>query len=204
MLAALLASAAGLYALTDGLTAWTLDQRRENRIAAGAMSVPALDVRDQQGRGARWFGADAPADQIYLVDFIYTRCMSVCRALGAEFAQLQARIAADGMSGRIGLRSLSFDPRDDVADLAGYGREHRARLPDWAVAAAVDPAALQALLRTAEIIAIPDGFGGFEHNGGLHVVDARGRILRTFTLEAYQDAYAFARAQLAPAPGRAP
>lgn len=214
-------SGAGLYALTDGLTAWTLDQRRENRIAAGAMRLPAVAVWDQQGREAVWFGADAsdlpdarlgasasppaqssPQDAIYLVDVIYTRCMTVCRALGAEFAQLQARIAADGLSGRIGLRSLSFDPRDGVADLAGYGREHRARLPDWAVATAVDPTAMRALLREADVIAIPDGFGGFEHNGGLHVVDARGRVLGTFTLEAYQDAYAFARAAL-PAAGAA-
>ncbi|REF01989.1 SCO family protein [Cupriavidus plantarum] len=210
---ALAASALGIHGLTDGWRAWTLDQRREHRIAAGTLRLPALMVRDQAGRGVRWFGGDAGRaggdalagpDAVYLVDFIYTRCMTVCRALGAAFTQLQARIEADGLSGRIGLRSLSFDPRDEIADLAGYAGEHRARLPDWAVAAAVDPAAMHALLRDADVIAIPDGFGGFAHNGGLHVVDARGHVLGAFPLDRYEDAYALARATIAGAPGWAP
>lgn len=196
LLLALAASGAAIYGVTDGLTAWTLDQRRDTRIAAGVMRLPAIDVRNQQGGRARWFGADGAGPRIYLVDFVYTRCLTVCRALGAEFTQLQEQIARDGLAGRIGLRSLSFDPRDDVPDLAGYARQHRARLPGWDVAGPVAPAAMRMLLRDADVLAIADGLGGFEHNGGLHVVDAHGRILAAFPLEEFRQAYAFARRQL--------
>ena len=187
-----------LWAITHGLTAWTLDQRREARIAAHEMRLPPIAVHDQLGQPQRFFGelpaagpaAGAPA--VYLVDVIYTRCQTVCRALGAAFAQLSRQVEADGMAGRIGLISLSFDPRDTGADLASYAREHGARPPQWRVAAPDAPVAMQALLREADIIAIPDGFGGFVHNGGLQVVDALGVVLGSFELEDFQAAYALA------------
>ncbi|MGO4326097.1 SCO family protein [Cupriavidus sp. M-11] len=200
LLLVLALAVAGLHYLTFGFTAWTLDDRRAERIGQHALALPAIDTRNQLGQTTRLFGAGVQPGQgaqLYLVDFIYTRCMSVCRALGSEFAQLQSRIRADGMEGRIGLVSLSFDPaRDDTASLAGYAREHRARLPGWQVAAPLAAPAMRALLHDADVIAIPDGLGGFEHNGGLHVTDARGRVLAVYALADYQQAYDFARGRV--------
>lgn len=198
VLVALIASAAALYGLTYGLGAWTLDQRRDARIADGTLRLPALDARNQSGQPLRLFGGSAPgqaAPHLYIVDFIYTRCPTVCRALGAEFAQLRQQIEADGMTERIRLVSLSFDPRDTIGDLAGYARTHGARTPGWDVATATPMRAMDQLLRDADVIAIPDGLGGFEHNGGLHVVDADGAVLAIYPLERFREAYADARAR---------
>ncbi len=209
--AALVLGAVAIHGLTYGLTAWTLDQRREVRIADHALRLPAIDVRNQHGQLQRLFGAGphmtpgaapdaAPvgaAPKLYIVDFIYTRCPTVCRALGAEFAQLARRIDADPMDSRIGLVSLSFDPRDTVRDLLGYANTYGARAPVWQVAAAVSPDAMSSLLHQADVIAIPDGMGGFEHNGGLHVVDGQGSVLAVYALDDFEQAYAFALAHLA-------
>lgn len=197
--AALLLGAAAVYFVTDGLRAWTLDQSREARIARQALRLPAIDVWNQQGHDLRLFEAantGVPEPALYIVDFIYTRCPTVCRALGAEFAQLQRQIAADGMAPRVQLISLSFDPRDTVNDLLGYATSYRANAPGWQVVAAISPDAMTKLLRQADVIAIPDGLGGFEHNGGLHVVDAQGRVLSVHALEDFQQAYAVALAHL--------
>lgn len=195
----LVLGAIALWAITHGLTAWTLDQRREARIAAGQMRLPPIAVHDQLDQPHRFFGrsgagpgSEEGAPAVYLVDVIYTRCQTVCRALGAAFTQLSRQLEADGMTGRIGLISLSFDARDTGADLASYAREYGARPPLWRVAAPDAPAAMQGLLREADIIAIPDGFGGFVHNGGLQVVDARGVVLGSFALEDFHAAYALA------------
>lgn len=196
--AVLVSGAAAIHGLTYGLSAWTLDQRREVRIAQQSLHLPAIDVRGQNGQRVRLFagqgGDDATAPGVYIVDFIYTRCATVCRALGAEFDQLARQRDDDGMAGRIGLVSLSFDPRDTVPDLLAYATTYRARAPGWLVAAAVAPADMRRLLAEADVIAVPDGLGGFEHNGGLHVVNAQGQILAIYPLDAFREAYAFALA----------
>lgn len=196
--AALVLGAAAIHSLTYGLSAWTLDQRRDVRIAQGTLRLPAIDVHGQNGQHVRLFAgqgaAAGPAPSVYIVDFIYTRCATVCRALGAEFDQLSRQRDDDGMAGRIGLVSLSFDPRDTVADLLGYATTYRARAPGWLVAAADSPADMRRLLGDADVVAVPDGLGGFEHNGGLHVVDARGHVLAVYALDDFRDAYALALA----------
>ena len=59
--------AAALWQLTYGLSAWTLDQRREVRMASHALRLPAIDVQNQHGQPLRLFGppdgagADAPS-----------------------------------------------------------------------------------------------------------------------------------------------
>ncbi|PLP97594.1 SCO family protein [Cupriavidus pauculus] len=200
---ALALGAAAIHGMTYGFAAWTLDQRREVRIAQHTLRLPAIDVRGQDGQRLRLFAGPASGSGdaraggtpgVYIVDFIYTRCPTVCRALGAEFAQLSLQLDADGMAGQIGLVSLSFDPRDTAGDLQGYANTYRARAPRWLVAAAVSAADMDRLLRQADVIAIPDRLGGFEHNGGLHVVDARGQVLAVFALDDFRQAYAFALA----------
>jgi len=191
--------AMAVHGLTYGLAAWTLDERRDVCIARQSLHLPAIDVRSQNGHLVRLFdghGGHGAASGAYIVDFIYTRCATVCRALGAEFQQLSAQADADGMTGRISLVSLSFDPRDTAEDLLRYANTYRARAPGWLVAEAVVPEAMERLLMAADVIAIPDGLGGFEHNGGLHVVDAAGRVLAVFPLERFSDAYALARSHV--------
>ena len=203
----LMLGAAAIHALTYGFAAWTLDQRREVRIDRHTLRLPAIDVQAQDGQRLRLFAGPAGADRdasvpaVYIVDFIYTRCLTVCRALGAEFVQLSRQMEADGVAGRIRLVSLSFDPRDTVDDLQGYATTYHAHTPGWLVAAALSAADMDRLLRQADVIAIPDHLGGFEHNGGLHVVDAQGQVLAVYALDDFRQAYAFALAQ---ARGRRP
>ncbi|MFW6167081.1 MAG: SCO family protein [Ralstonia sp.] len=184
---------AGFARLTQGFAVWTLDDRRAERVAERTLQFPPVEIRDQQGQPATLFtpGRAEPA-RMLLVSFIYTRCMTVCRALGAEFTQLKRRITADGLAGKVGLLSISIDPaRDDTRSLAAYAADQQAQLPGWRIVAPTSAATLQHLLRTLDVVAIPDGLGGFEHNGGIHVVDAHGRVLAIYDLEAFEQAYAF-------------
>jgi protein SCO1/2 len=195
---------AGMGHLTDGFTAWTLDDRRAARVAGGTMTLAPLDIRNQHGERARLFavdpavGVDAP--RFYIVDFFYTRCPTVCRALGAEFARLQRRLADDGVGGAVRLVSLSIDPgHDNAAALGAYAATYRATTPGWQVAAPAASASSRRYadwLRAADIVAIPDGLGGFEHNGEIHVTDAQGRVLALFPLTAFDEARRFVEARL--------
>ncbi|HBD38494.1 MAG TPA: SCO family protein [Cupriavidus sp.] len=174
------------------MSAWTLDERRDLRIASLDLRMPATAVRNQQGHGAELFSGNAPST-VYIVDFIYTRCNTVCSALGGEFAQLSRQVKADGLSGRLGLVSISLDARDTAGDLKAYATTYRASLPEWEVVTANDLRELKALLRQTDVIAIPDGMGGITHNGALDVVSANGVVLATYPMEQFQQAYLFAR-----------
>ncbi len=131
-----------------------------------------------------------------IVDFVYTRCASVCAALGSGFEQLQRRISAGDRQGDVPVRllSVSFDrAHDDVAALARYADDMRADPDIWRFVMVSDASALQTLLRAFRVVVIPDGFAGYEHNAALLVVDADARLVRVFDYDELDEALHFAR-----------
>ncbi|AYH44089.1 SCO family protein [Azoarcus sp. DN11] len=149
-----------------------------------------LDVREHApempdaalvGAGASAYslrGDLARDGRIALVDFIYTRCESVCSVLGTEFQQLQQEIRKQGLQDRVRLISISFDPADDADALARYADRMHAEGSVWRFASVVDPQALRPLLDAFGIVVVPDGMGGFVHNAAIHTLAPDGRLIR--------------------------
>ena len=198
LLAALLAYAAGAW-LTLDFEVWTAEGAR--RLAVVRSPVPAPDV---VVRGPDMHDTALPAllaadGGVTIIDFVYTRCQTVCLALGNSFQQLQSALQAgerEGAAGapRIRLLSISFDPaHDDPAVLSAYAARLQADPRLWRFAAPAPAAALRGLLERFEVVVIPDGMGGYDHNAALLVVDGRGRLVRIFDYDQTQAALAFAR-----------
>ncbi len=190
--ALLLLTLLGLSAwLTDGFAHWTFEERRRQQASEAGLLAPApLLIRTSDGQQKRVF--DEPT-AIYLVDFIYTRCTTVCQALGAEYFQMQEALRAAPAS-RIQLISLSFDGQhDQQAALSGYARLHRADASRWVVAAPVNTATSAQLLQQLGVVAVPDGMGGFVHNGAIHLIDGRGQVRQIFDYTDWQAALLAAR-----------
>ena len=95
-----------------------------------------------------------------LVDFIYTRCPTLCGVLGDDF---HARAAAHGGAGAgapIDLLSISFDPQnDDREALQLYGDRYGAKAPRWRIAAPADERGLAALMQSFGVVVIPGRHG---------------------------------------------
>jgi protein SCO1/2 len=149
------------------------------------------------GTPARLWAPDATQPAAFLVDFIYTRCPGVCSALGSEYLQMQralaARTAAAPASANVRLVSISLDVAgDDVAALAGYAARFGADPARWTIAVPASAVDAEVLLRSLEVVSIPDGQGGFVHNGAIHLVDARGRLRGLFELDGWPQALAAA------------
>jgi protein SCO1/2 len=134
-----------------------------------------------------------------IVDFIYTRCVSVCTTLGSVFQQMQASIIQErDRTGAINVRlmSISFDPdRDDAGALAAYASRLRADPRIWRFGRTADAADTRTLLDRFQVTVIPDGLGGYEHNAALLVIDGRGRLIRVFDYAEMETALAFARSR---------
>ncbi|MBH9578702.1 SCO family protein [Inhella sp. 1Y17] len=189
-----IAAGIALWWLTLSFEAWTFEERRHGLVSRGALSAPPIQAIDQTGEvwTAPWSIKGAPT-RVVVLDFVYTRCETVCTALGGTYAQMQAALEQSPAGAAIQLISLSFDARDDLRALQRYADRYRARAPTWRVLHMTDPFARQNVLRTLGVVAIPDGLGGFVHNGALHVIDASGQVRGLFDYADWPQALALAR-----------
>jgi len=167
---------------TDGFTAYTAEAARRADLLRAPRPLPAAVLEDQHGR---LFSLDDYRGRLLVVEFIYTRCETICRSLGMAFRQIRDRLPAAALGREVALLSISFDPaRDDPASLAAYGRSHGADGEHWRLARVRDAAQLRALLDAFGIVVIADGRGGFEHNAAIHLVGRDGRLAGIDDLDA--------------------
>jgi protein SCO1/2 len=109
--------------------------------------------------------------RVLIVDFIYTRCQTVCIALSTSFQSLQETLLKRGLQDQIGLLSISFDPEhDDAQALKRYQQRFRMDERVWQVLSLKDPKDRQNLLDTFGIMVIPAPLDEFEHNAAFHIV----------------------------------
>lgn len=199
----------GLAGWTHGFEAWTFDGRRQAQVQAGELRARAVPLRASDGSVRRLWGDGDAAPAAYLVDFVYTRCLSVCRALGSEYQRMQraldSRPASQPTLRGVHLVSISFDvDHDDPARLARYAAEMRADAAYWTLAVPATHDDARALLRSLAVVVVPDGEGGFVHNGAIHLLDARGQLRGLFEFDQWPQALEAAHRLAAPRRGGAP
>jgi len=163
--------------LTHGFTVLTAETARRQAVAAAPVTVPDLWGIDQTGK--RRALLDKVDDRAVIVDFIFTRCTSVCSALGTSYQQLQADIQEKHLQKEVRLVTVSFDPeRDTPAVIADYGRRLSANPDTWTLLTPVDPEALRRVLEAFGVVRVPASNGQFIHNTAFNVIDRRGRLAR--------------------------
>ena len=174
MLLLALAATAGY---TDGFQVYTAEQARRLQVARTQPLLPDTQLVDVQGRQHRLRDWVQGEGRLLIVEFVYTRCETVCRALGSEFQQLQRSIAARGLQDRVALLSLSFDPQHDTPQvLARHAASLQADPAVWRFASVAQAQDLPALLRFFGVTVIADGLGGYQHNAALLGVSPQARL----------------------------
>jgi protein SCO1 len=167
---------AALAAATDGFQIVTSEGARELAVERAPRAVPDVALVDQDGNALSL--ADYRGRTV-LVDFIYTRCPTICSLSGDDFHRVLARLGRTSADRDIELLSISFDrENDDQNALKLYGDRFGAVAPRWRIASPADPRGLAALLKSFGVVVIPDGLGGFVHNSAVYVVDAQQRLVR--------------------------
>ncbi|MEO6960041.1 MAG: SCO family protein [Burkholderiaceae bacterium] len=181
LLAILLVSALGvgaLYAQTDGFTVVTTESARRISIADHPKRIPDTTLSFANGTRDGILHDLRSDGRVAIVNFIYTRCTSVCLAMGSELQQMQNLIREHGLTEKIRLISISFDPADTSGQLARYAQAMRADPAIWGFAGIPAAHERDALLNTFGIIRVAAPFGQFEHNAAYHVVTANGFLAR--------------------------
>lgn len=162
---------------TLGFQAFTWESYRQLQVTRHPVPMPAVHLQDQNGRV---FTPHELNGSVLLINFIYTRCTTLCTYSGTVYARLLAAINSNGRKGRVRLLSISLDPGYDTPPrLRAYIDRYRQQ-PDanWLVARPLNAQAGKQLLARFGVVSIPDGFGGIKHNAAVHLVDQTGQLVR--------------------------
>lgn len=159
---------------TDGFTALTAETARRTNLLHSPRPLPMVTLEDQDGR---IFKLEDYQGQQLAVEFIYTRCETICRVQGMLFKQVRDQIPASMLGRSFSLLSISFDPlHDDPPKLKEYGDRYGADGSNWRIARVKDSTELTRLLNAFGIVVIDDGMGGFEHNAAFHLLGRDGKL----------------------------
>ncbi len=183
--------------LTHDFQVWTAEGARRLEVALAPVAAPAVRVEGPAVAAQPLPQLLGDGESVTIMGFIYTRCQTVCLALGSVDQQMQAVLqaarATDAAAHRVKLLSISFDPRDSVEDLRRYASRMNADPQVWRFVRAIDQQEMQHLLAEFQVVVVPDGRGDFEHNAALLVVDRHGRLVRVFDPAEQQLALDYAR-----------
>lgn len=177
-----------IYIMTHGFRAITSEQARKIELATTRPEVPSVLLVDSHRR-VHDLRAIVSEKSYTVVALVYTQCTTLCLLTTSGEAFLQAKLEATGLDRDVGLLTISFDPtRDTPEALARYAHRVKARPGLWTIATVARPADLSRVLRAFDIVVIPDGEGGFTHNGALFLIDDKGQIFEALEPDAADEA----------------
>lgn len=98
-----------------------------NDVSKGNWIVPDFTFTNQDGES---FGLADLKDKVWVADFIFTNCTTVCLPMSTNMAQLQAKLEEAGLE--VPLISFTVDPdRDQPEVLKAYGEQYGANFSTW-------------------------------------------------------------------------
>ena len=199
-IAVLIAGLAILFMATGGGQSFTTETLRRQQVMAQPQRIDAFDVMGSNGNKTTLNALLAEGKKLWLVDFVYTRCQTVCSSLGSIYQQLQTQIEERGLQDKVGLLSISFDPaNDDAAALSAYASRMRMDPAIWQIFTLSNWQDRQRLLDAFGIMVLPAPLGEFEHNAALHVMRSDGTLIKIIDYLAYETALDTAIAAVAAA-----
>ncbi len=174
---------AAFWFQTDAFTVVTTEAARRADIIKQPRLIPDAVLANSNDQKLGLLDDLSSDGRVAVINFMYTRCPSVCIAMGAEFQRLQAQILEQGWGSQIRLISISFDPSDTARWLGRYQKQMGVNPGIWQAVMASERTQRDALLQTFGIIVVPAPMGQFEHNGAYHIVTPDGRLQRIIDLE---------------------
>lgn len=152
-------------------------------------AIPEFSLVDQ---GARPFARADMAGKIWIVDFIFTNCPTICPNLTKKMATLHDAMAADD-----GVRflSISVDPENDTpAKLSEFVAKHGRVSPRWSLLTGPADEVERTVLRGFKTAMSKDNAGNLAHGEKFVLVDRAQTIVGFF--DADEEGFARLRASI--------
>jgi len=138
-------------------------------------SLPDFSLLDQDGRP---FESSGMRGAVWIADFIFTRCPTICPRLTERMGLVQKRLR--NMGGAVRLVSFTVDPEYDTpARLSAYARRVHANPRVWAFVTGPLGAMKEAVAGGFKMVMerdAPDDFLSITHGERMVLIDRRLRI----------------------------
>lgn len=141
--------------------------------------IASFSFTDQNGNP---FGTDQLAGKVWIADFIFTNCESVCTPMSNKMAKLQTMFKEAGLE--VEFVTFTVDPDTDTPEvLKDYLRQFSDDESNWHLLTGYSQKAIEklALNQFQTIIQKPDTSGQFIHGTNFYVVDQKGRIVNEYS-----------------------
>jgi len=152
--------------------------------------APSFAYRDQHGATVT---PDTLRGKVWVANFIFTQCRTICPLLSAKMVQLQRQLAG------VDVRFVSFsvDPAHDTPEvLAAYAQRWHAEETRWLLLATDEqtlPATAAGFHVTAKKNDAPDPVDPIIHSGVFVLVDSQGLVRGVYDSEHKEDFQALAK-----------
>lgn len=154
---------------THGFSSFTYETNRQKMVEAKPIELSSWQLQSANGNQTQ---LSELANQILLVDFVYTRCPTICRALGSRYQQLQ-RVINESGNENISLLSISIDPTfDSPKQLTRYQKRYSDATDSWQLARPVNDEAFELMISEVGLRIIPDEYGGLAHSDAIHLIES--------------------------------
>jgi protein SCO1/2 len=150
--------------------------------------LPPFSLIDTRGEP---FGSAQLEGQVYVADFIFTRCGSICPLLTRAMSRLDRRYRESGVEG-VRLVSITVDPQFDTPQvLSEYGAAHGIDAARWSLLTG-PPETIRSLITGGFLLAPGDATQGdahdselidIAHTGKLVLVDQRGGVRGLYDID---------------------
>ena len=152
---------------TDGFRSYTYESNRRSNVENSPVQVSNWQLENTK---KEMITLSSFQESLLFVDFIYTQCPTICRALGSRYTQLQALIDANPSS-NIRLLSISIDPEFDTPEnLSFYRQAHKGKEHSWELARPIGEGTLKKILSETGVRVIPDELWGYAHSDSVHII----------------------------------
>ena len=136
------------------------------------LEVPAFELTSQK---AEPFGSEQLRDEVWIANFVFTRCPTICPLLTSQMKELSDTLADTPVR----FVSFSVDPANDTPEvLSEYAERHDADTERWTFLTGENEAVEQVVVRGLRVRMgdEPDETGNILHGSHFVLVDGTGTI----------------------------
>ncbi|MDR6224042.1 SCO family protein [Desmospora profundinema] len=176
-----------VMALVIGFIAWektrSTDQSPNQESPQSVLNwdVPSFQFTDQHGQP---FGLSDLEGKVWVADMVLTECRDICPVLTSNMAQLQKRLAEEGVEAQ--LVTFSVDPETDTPDvLKQYGETFGADFDNWRFLTNQDFEKMKQFIESTFNVPVehnhdPDATSPVMHSGRFFLVDSTGKVVKLY------------------------